>query len=283
MFLITKLRIFLLYLFAFLAIAFIGVYGYLLFIKFNTDGSLTLKYFAENFLYLVAVLLIVLSAIFIAALLKSRNVYRELNKIIELSRQGKYSSGLQLKKLGQLGEKIIEIHRKLNELNEMKTLKISSLSNMLNLLLDKIDLPVFVLDAQGMITKVSQHLVEQMDVSEKELLNQYAENVFDEFSFTPVLQELRKSKYVALQSPLSLDSFEEPIPVNLVIFPIVNYKNEISNCVCLLVTKEEMEKYTQKVIKESGKPDDSTAEVSKETHEASLFKRFRDIFQEQKG
>lgn len=283
MFLITKVRIFLLYVFEILAIVFIGIYGYIFFSNFTTGDALTLKYFAENFLYFVIILLAALTGIFIATLVKSRNIYRELDKIIELSRQGKYSSGLQLKKMGQLGEKIIEIHRKLNELNEMKTLKISSLSNMLNLLLDKIDLPVFVLDAQGMITKVSQHLVEQMDVGEKELLNQYAENVFDEFSFTPVLQELRKSKYMVLQSPLSLDSLEEPISVNLVIYPVVNYKNEISNCVCLLVTKEELEKYTQKVIKESGKPDDSATEVSKETYEASLFKRFRDIFQEQKG
>lgn len=280
MFLITKMRISLLYIFAILAIAFIGVYGYLFFSNFKTGDALTLKYFTENFIYFVIILLVVLTGIFIASLMKSRNIYRELDKIIELSRQGKYSSGMQLKKLGRLGEKIIEINRKLNDLNEMKSLKISSLSCMLNFILDKVDMPIFILDAQGMVTKVSQYLLEQMDVPEKDLINKYAENLFDKFTFSPVLQELRKSKFVMVQTPLILDSFDEPIDVNIIIFPVMNYKNEISNCVCIFVTKEEMEKYTE--AGKELKTTDSRRENSNEIREMSLFKRFKDIFQEQK-
>lgn len=280
MFLITKVRIFLLYVFAILAIAFIGIYGYIFFSNFTTGDALTLKYFAENFLYFVIILMAALTGIFIATLVKSRNIYRELDKIIELSRQGKYSSGMQLKKLGRLGEKIIEINRKLNDLNEMKSLKISSLSDMLNFILEKVDVPLFILDAQGMITKASQFLLEQMDVSEKNLVNKYAENLFDTFTFTSVLQELRKSKYVVVQSPLLLDSFDEPVDVNLIVFPVMNYKNEISNCVCIIVTEEEREKYT-----ETGnqlKKTDGSQDISEEIHAMSLFKRFKDIFHEQK-
>ncbi|HDP67326.1 MAG TPA: hypothetical protein ENN20_02365 [Candidatus Marinimicrobia bacterium] len=280
MFLITKMRISLLYIFAILAIAFIGIYGYIFFSNFRISDSLTLKYFAENFIYFVIILLVVLTGIFVATLMKSRNIYRELDKIIELSRQGKYSSGMQLKKLGRLGEKIIEINLKLNDLNEMKSLKISSLSCMLNFLLDKVDMPIFILDAQGMITKVSQYLLEQMNVAEKDIINKYAENLFDEFTFTPVLQELHKSKYVMVQTPLMLDSFDDPIDVNIIIFPMTNYKNEISNCVCIFVTKEEMEKYTD--VSKELKTTDRLRDNSKEVREMSLFKRFKDIFQEQK-
>ncbi|MDO9547428.1 MAG: hypothetical protein Q7J65_00485, partial [Candidatus Marinimicrobia bacterium] len=126
MFLISKFRVYLLYMFAVVAFLSIGIHGYLTFSEIEVGAALTLKYFAENFIYYVIVLLIVLTIIFVSTLVKSKNIFKELEKVIELSRQGKYSSGMQLKKLGRLGGKIIEINTNLNSLNEMKSLKISS-------------------------------------------------------------------------------------------------------------------------------------------------------------
>lgn len=276
MFLISKFRIYLLYIFAVLAFLFIGIHGYLTFSNVQTSEFLSLKYFAENFVYYIIILLIVLTIVFISTLVKSKNIFKELEKVIELSKQGKYSSGLQLKKLGRLGSKIIEINTHLNKLNEMKSLKISSMSNIVNFLLDKAETPMLLLDAQGMIIKSSRNLVEQMEINEKDLINKYAENIFDKFNYSTVLVELRKSKYITIQSPLMIDSFEKPIDVNIVAFPIMNYQNELSNCICTLITKEELTKF--EIIKQEVKSQTDQPKISKEIQDLPLFKRFKDIF-----
>ncbi|MDO9548358.1 MAG: PAS domain-containing protein [Candidatus Marinimicrobia bacterium] len=279
MFLISKFRVYLFFLFAVLTILFIGIHGYLSFSEIEVGNVLSMKYLAENFIYYVIVLLIVLTIIFVSMLVKSKNIFKELEKVIELSRQGKYSSGMQLKKLGRLGDKVIEINTHLNSLNEMKSLKISSMSNIVNFLLDKAEAPMLLLDAQGMIIKVSRYLLEQMEISEKDLINKYAENIFDKFLYSSVMIELRKSKYITLQSPLMIDSFEKPIDVNIVAFPIINYKNEISNCICTIITKEELSRY--EVVIQEVKPSTDPLKIPTELQERPLFKRFKDIFRQQ--
>ena len=281
MFLISKFRVYLLYIFAVVAFLVIGIHGYLTFSEIEVGNVLSLKYFAENFIYYVIVLLIVLTIIFVSMLVKSKNIFKELEKVIELVRQGKYSSGTQLKKLGRLGGKIIEINTHLNSLNEMKSLKISSMSNIVNFLLDKAGTPMLLLDAQGMIIKISQYLVEQMGIGEKDLINEYAENIFDKFNYSTVMIELRKSKYITIQSPLMVQSFEKPINVNIVIFPIMNYKNEISNSICTIITKEEFSKY--EIVKQEVKSLVDVPKIPKEMQDLPLFKRFKDIFRHQEG
>ncbi|MBU4446381.1 MAG: hypothetical protein L6422_04065 [Candidatus Marinimicrobia bacterium] len=279
MFLISKFRIYLLYMFAVVTFLLIGIHGYLTFSEIEAGNTLSLKYFAENFIYYIIVLLIILSIIFISTLVKSKNIFKELEKVIELSRQGKYSSGMQLKKLGRLGVKVIEINAHLNSLNEMKSLKISSMSNIVNFLLDKVETPMLLLDAQGMIIKVSRHLVEQMEIGEKDVINEYAENIFDKFNYSNVMLELRKSKYITLQSALMIDSFEKPIELNIVAFPIMNYKNKLSNCICILITKEELSKY--EVVKQEVIPLADQLKIPREMQDLPLFKRLKDIFRHQ--
>jgi len=91
--------------------------------------------------------------------------------------------------------------------------------------------------------------------------------------------ELRKSKYITLQSPLMVESFEEPIDVNIVIFPIMNYKNELSNSVCTIITKEEFSKY--EIVKQEVKSLVDVPKIPKEMQDLPLFKRFKDIFRQQ--
>lgn len=276
MFLISKFRVYLFYFLAVAAFILIGIHGYLTFSELDTGDALSIKYFAENFIFYIIVLLLILTTVFVSALVKSNNIYKELEKVIDLSRQGKYSGGAQLRKLGVLGDKIIEINARLNSLNEMKSLKISSMSNIVNFLLDKTEAAVLLLDAQGMITKVSRRLLEQLGVSEKDLLNKYAENIFDKFNFSNVMLELRKAKYITLKSPLLIESTKPPIDGHLIIYPIMNYKNEISNCICTLVSEEELSEH--QAVKTELKSSSGQNKISKEVQELPLFKRFSDLF-----
>jgi transcriptional regulator with PAS, ATPase and Fis domain len=218
MFLISKYRIYFLFIFVVIVFILAGIYSYLAFTRINIENALSLKYFAENFLYYTIILLIITITIFATTVLKSKSIYKELDKVVELSRQGKYCSGDQLKKLGKLGGKIIDINSQLNSLNEMKSLKISSLSNTVNFMLDKSNLSVFMLDAQGLITKVSRKLLEDLQVKENDILNKFAENILDNFNYSNVINELKKSKYVILKSPLIIEATDVKNDVNVVIF-----------------------------------------------------------------
>ncbi len=278
MFLISKGRIYLLFLCAVLAFLALGINSYFNFSRIGPGETLSLKFFAENFIYYTILIVLLLTIIFITIITKSKNICKELDKIIELSRQGKYSGGAQLKKLGILGGKIIDINSQLNLLNEMKSLKISSLSSTINFLLEKSKQSVLLLDAQGMVTKISRYLIEQSGMPEKDLINKYAEDIFEKFKYSNLIVELRKSKFSILESPMILDSMEEPINVNLVVYPIFNYKNEISNCICTLVSDEEVEQLEQPTALPEILPQPKETEKKKNLHEPQFFKRFTDIF-----
>jgi len=279
MFLITKFRIYLLFIVAMIAFIVIGINGYIIFSHINSGDSMSIKYFAENFIFYILIILILLTIVFVSMLMKSNNIYRELEKVIELSRQGRYSGGSQLKSLGTLGQKIIEINAHLNSLSEMKSLKISSLSNIVNFLLEKSDLAVFVLDAQGMIIKVSNHLLGLLEIDEKNIVNRYAENVLDQFNFSNVIIELRKSKYVTMRSSFNVESFEKPMDLYLVIYPIFNYRNEISNCICRIVSEEEFENLSSIKIDKSVQAGKVVKSVPEGISELPMFTRFiKDVF-----
>jgi len=276
MFLISKFRVYMFYVFAVVAFLLIGFHGYLTFSHVEAGDALTLKYFAENFIYYGIVLLIILTVIFISTLVKSKNIYRELEKVIELSRQGKYFSGDQLKKLGKLGDKIIDINSQLNSLNEMKSLKISSLSNTVNFMLDKSNLSVLVLDAQGLISKVSRKLLEDLQIEEKDILNKFAEDILDNFNYSNVINELKKSKYVILKSPLIIETSNLRIDVNMVIFSIFNYRNDISNCACVLLSEETFQQLAERKSSIAFKQESKKIPI--EDQDLPLYKKFTDLF-----
>ncbi|MCK4640255.1 MAG: hypothetical protein KAU06_02855 [Candidatus Marinimicrobia bacterium] len=276
MFLISKYRFYNIFIIVIIVFIAFGINSYLVFLRIDLEDALSLKYFAENFLYYTIILLIITITIFAATVLKSKNIYKELDKVVELSRQGKYCSGDQLKKLGKLGGKIIDINSQLNSLNEMKSLKISSLSNTVNFMLDKSNLSVFMLGAQGLITKVSRKLLEELQVEENDILNKFAENILDNFNFSNVINELKKSKYVILKSPLIIETSDIKNNVNVVIFPIFNYRNDISNCACVLVSEETSQQLAQR--KSSITFQQESKEISTEVRDIPLYKKFTDLF-----
>jgi len=276
MFLISKYRIYFLFIFVVIVFILAGIYSYLTFIRIDIEDGLSLKYFAENFLYYTIILIIITVIIFVTIVLKSKNIYKELDKVVELSRQGKYYSGAQLKKLGKLGRKIIDINSQLNSLNEMKSLKISSLSNTVNFMLDKSNLSVLVLDAQGLISKVSRKLLEDLQIEEKDILNKFAEDILDNFNYSNVINELKKSKYVILKSPLIIETSNLRIDVNMVIFSIFNYRNDISNCACVLLSEETFQQLAERKSSIAFKQESKKIPI--EDQDLPLYKKFTDLF-----
>jgi len=280
MYLISKLRIYSIYLFTLIVFIGYAIYSYFALINISSEEISSFRFFAENFIYFTLILIIIMTFVFINTIFKSRNIFKELDKAIQLSRQGKYFSSKQLQKLGLLGEKIIEINSQLNSLNEMKSLKISSLSNAINLLLEKSKLNLMLLDAQGQISKVSDQLLAELQIEDKDIIGQYAENILDNLSYSNAINELKKTKFIALKSPLTLDIMDQPTDVNVVIYPIVNYRNDISGCICVFETAEDFEKIIDKKAKVIESIKSEKEKDTKEIHELSLFKRLTDLFRE---
>jgi len=276
MYLISKSRIYGIFISAIVIVIALGVYNYLAITGIDVQDSLSLKYFAEKFLFCIIVLLIAATLIFVNTIIKSKSVFRELDKVIELSRYGKYSSGDQLRKLGKLGVKIIDINSQLNLLNEMKSLKISSLSNTINLLLEKSEQLVMLLDARGQVDKVSRKLLSDLGLEEKDILNKYAANILDNFNFSNVITELKKSKYLLFTSPLILETIVDPVEVNVVVYSVLNHNNDISGCLCYFEDDATFKKMVE--IKSGVRIEQEKTKITKEAIESSFVKKISGIF-----
>jgi len=276
MYLISKNRIYGIFIFAVVIVVAFGVYSYLAITGIDFQDSLSLKYFAENFLFYVIIILVAVTLIFVNTLIKSKNILRELDKVIELSRYGKYSSGDQLRKLGELGVKIIDINSQLNSLNEMKSLKISSLSNVINLLLEKSEQHVMLLDALGQVNKISQKLLSDLGLEEKDILNKYAANILDNFNYSNVITELKKSKYLLFKSPLILETIVEPVEVNVVVYSVLNHNNDISSCVCYFEDDATFKRMAE--VKSGIRIEREKTKITKEAIDSSFVKKISGIF-----
>jgi hypothetical protein len=109
------------------------------------------KFHAENCIFISILAVIVVMVLFFIAGRRSTNVLRELDKVRELSRLGKYYTSDYLKKLGSLGERIDLLFQELNKLNEMMSLRISALSNLQQFFLESSRLKLLITDIQGTI------------------------------------------------------------------------------------------------------------------------------------
>jgi hypothetical protein len=139
MLLVKKIHLYVIFFIVFLIILGFGINGYLVFSRLEPGPGLSAKFQAENFIYLIILATLILICLLIYLQLRSRNVFKELDKIIELSKVGSYSVGDHSRKLGDLGRKIDEINSRLEILNEMKSLKISTLYNLNNFIIDQIN------------------------------------------------------------------------------------------------------------------------------------------------
>jgi len=202
----------------------IGVRGYRIVGDAQGYGPEASKLQSEIFVYLAIVFSIVLLLAYGVVLLRSRNLYRELDRLIELTRFGNISMDDTLKKIGKLGDKIRLVYSQLNELNRKRSLKISVLSRINEFLLGNIDLSCLVLDATGRITEASRRFLETRGVQKADVVGQSSGAVLEDISFGDIVQELEKERRM-----VELDTRE---PAGFL--PIFNRLGELSQVICVL-------------------------------------------------
>lgn len=273
MLLIKRLHIYFIFIISCGLILFLGINGYLTLAGISASDNLSLKYLAENFLFMSFIFIIVLVIFFLFIIFKSRNVIKELDKIIELSQQGDYSPSRHLEKLGILGMKISDLNAQISALNDMKSLKISSISNLNDFLLNKIDAKLFITDVSGQVVKVSKSFLDSFNIEKKNIIDKNVGDLVENLNIHSLGDELRSRKSVLLRGGIRLknDNFENN--KYFIFYPISNMKNQLANIVCVV----EDEKTIKKLLEEERKSDLGGEDIIQPIIDKSsgLFKRKR--------
>jgi len=222
-----------------------SIWGYFALMHNGGQQSYEIKYIAECFIFTALLLISLISGLFIYMVHRSVNVYKELDKIIELFDKGNYYTQNSFNKLDALGEKIIKINRHLISLNDLKSKKISSDSKIINFLMNHTHEQMLILKINGTITKVSKTFLEKNEVKKEDIVDSSIDTITEKFEFINIFQELTKGQHVALKKKLQLQGDEDSVVKYMVFFPIFNITNDLSNAICIFVSEGRFNKLNQ--------------------------------------
>jgi PAS domain-containing protein len=220
------------------AVLFFGIRDYLLLSDSAVFSPPELKIRAETVLYLSIVFSAGILLFFFLVLLRSRNIYRELDKIGDMTRYGNFSIEGSLGRIGPLGEKILQLNQRLVELNAMKSLRISSLAAINSFLLNNSRLALVVTDVTGKITNVSNRCLERLKKEKGELVGRHLTAVIPELDFQSVAARIEKQR-----GELELSDMKD----TPTLYPVFNSKYELSNIICVLGREEIVSKMARRV------------------------------------
>jgi signal transduction histidine kinase len=227
------------------AVLFFGIRDYLMLGRSASLSPDDLKIRSETVLFLSIVFSVVILLVFGLILLRSRNISREMDKIIEMTRYGNFSFEESLRRIGPLGDKIRQLNQRLTELNEMKTLRISSLATINAFLLNNTRLALLITDITGKISSLSPRCLEKLKIESGEAVGKHITEVLPELDFQTVISKLEKQHTELVLSDLK----DTPA-----LYPVFNRKNELSNIICILGKEEivtKISKYAEDRVKQT--------------------------------
>jgi PAS domain-containing protein len=211
----------------------LGITGYSAVKGRGAYTTTQLKFYSENCIYISILAIIVILTIFFLISRKSLKVLRELDKIAEISRYGKYYTGDHLKKLGTLGEKIDHLFFELNRLNEMKSLRISTLSNIQQFFLESIHLKLLITDMQGTIQYASRALLHIFEQESAQIIGKNISSLVQEIQFSELVADMELNRRPVMQENLTVKVGENSFTSGMEYIPIFNVKNQLSEIICI--------------------------------------------------
>ncbi len=234
MFLISKMRLYLLFAAITVLLVLLTLNSYSVFVKLNPEHLLTSKYFAENIVFYAVITLIVLAILFGNTLARHKDILGELDKIVELARQSPNLLQTQVNKLGPLGQKIAEINANLNELNELKSLKISAQAALNEFIIASSSDRLLLTDSEGRVINYSRGLLEKLSVNAKHLKGKFVDELLPDTDLSKLLNNLRSTKGVSVKTRIIIDREEPSLNSVWAFFPILNSKSQLIYAVGIL-------------------------------------------------
>ncbi len=180
------------------SILFLGIWGYIILgglagSAAPADGAAgSARFMGEWLLYACIVCATVFLILFFRLFIRSRNVMRELDKLIEFSKSSGIPSGAGLRKLGKVGEKISRLYAQINMLNDKRGLRISALSNLIDLLTGNMEISILVTDVTGMIIHATKEYLEKQHLTRADCIGASIEEMVSEIIVPEVIFEIEK-------------------------------------------------------------------------------------------
>jgi PAS domain-containing protein len=252
-FLIRRLYLLLLLASCCFFILFLGARGYVVGARAAAQPPLQ----AQNLLYLGIVFALATFLFFLALLLRSRNIARELDKTADLARYGSFSFEESLHRLGPLGEKIHNLIAGLIDMSEKKSLRISAMGGINAFLLNNLRLPVLITDITGKVTAASPRAAEKLETERAQLVGRHIKDLVPEVDIQAVVSRLEKEHV-----EISLGEDSQPITC----YPVLNRNSELANVICILGREE--------VVSADTRAEDRQRVTVQRSRLASLIRRY---------
>ncbi len=221
MIIISKRDILLLGLLTVATILVLGIIGYRFFLSPESASRLGVKLTAERFLFIAVVVASFITLLFGATLVRSRNVSKEIEKMIEMTGSDDYKPDISLRKLGALGRQISRLYTRINELNRKLALRLGSQAALVSFLVGNMTQPVLVSNVLGQIQYISKGYVERKKINRSELLGTFVENLSSDIVTQSILSKV-STGHSAID--LALEKEKE----QLTIHPIFNRNGDVS-------------------------------------------------------
>ena len=190
----------------------LGVIGYLYLISIE-------KTTAETFLYIDVLITLVLAILLFYILSKSKNVTKEMDRLIHLSSIGGFTQGTSLKKFGKLGTQISELYYHLSLMNKKRAIKIHSQKLLLEFITANFSLPLLVTDPTGGILYASKTFTDKREVNKPSLLDTNISTILPGIDLQVLI-----SKLETLHTFIEYEKPKDPVKI----YPIPNGNNEIA-------------------------------------------------------
>jgi len=199
----------------------LGALGYSFFSNPDIELRLGSKLMAERFLFISLGVAVIFLVLYGATLVRSLNVSREIEKMIERTGSGDYRPEKSLRKLGNFGDQISRLHTRLSEINRKQAMKIASQSLLIGFIAGNMEQPFLICDVIGRIHYISKGYLEKRKVSRSELTGTFVENLSSDIVTQLIVAEV-SSSHAAVD--VTLEKEKEEITVH----PVFNRDGEVS-------------------------------------------------------
>ncbi|MCK5672420.1 MAG: hypothetical protein KAH95_03545 [Spirochaetales bacterium] len=196
-----------------------GLFGYQKILASEGLSGDILRFQAESFLFYFFVTAIILMTGFVVLLLRVRNVDKQLDRLIEMSRYSDIYPAKHFVGLGTLGERLRLLYRNINNLNIRKTMKISALANLNEFMMNNINLPMLVTDVTGSILYSSTVFTEKYSSTKGDLKYKKIDSVFQELNIPVLMLELSR-QHVPVE--------QESNRIKITCYPVHNVSAEMN-------------------------------------------------------
>jgi hypothetical protein len=269
MILIKKSHLYLTFILTCTLLMLLGIIDFIPMSRSLVPEAMQAKYHAENIFFISIISVIVVAVVYFVLMRKSVRVFRELDKVTQLSRQGRYFSEDYMHRLGGLGERIENLYFEINRLNEAKSLKISALSGVNRFLLEHCELRLCVTDIQGVIQHCSKKFATSLKLGMNDIQGRNIIDIVSDITFEELMREIERKREGVGAGKNRFKLGEAYFDGVLEIFPVVNANNALELVICTA----EKEGILDEIVLKSDAMKDQVPQVGKRIKNALKIRK----------